>query len=73
MDWTFFLGDLNYRAGAEDDDENDEAKNDEPLTDSFVDFSRDELSIEMASEQIFCGGWVAPIPRFPPTFKASRN
>lgn len=67
MDFTFFLGDLNYRAGAEYDDE-DEA---EPLTDSFVDFSRDELSIEMASEQIFCGGWVAPTPTFPPTFKAS--
>ena len=77
IDYSFFIGDLNYRVGDDLLDDNDDDDDSGPAGDSDDDdigvWERDELSMEMAADRVFCGGWIAPTPTFPPTFKVVRG
>mmetsp|Transcript_5372 Transcript_5372/g.7558 ORF Transcript_5372/g.7558 Transcript_5372/m.7558 type:complete len:391 (+) Transcript_5372:2217-3389(+) len=65
----------------DDDDDDDEADDDDEEANNdyndtalaSIDFLRDELSLEMAENRVFCNGWIAPLPPFPPTFKVVRG
>ena len=75
FDYSFFVGDLNYRAvgGA-----TDRFLSTAPTTEEPSERLRglceasDELAREMAARRVFVG-WAAPVPAFAPTFKVARG
>mmetsp|Transcript_16794 Transcript_16794/g.50936 ORF Transcript_16794/g.50936 Transcript_16794/m.50936 type:complete len:703 (+) Transcript_16794:1005-3113(+) len=92
IDYSFFIGDLNYRVGDDlisygtrDDslcatstgqgfvERSSSSFSQTPHPPCLPDLARDELSVEMANERVFCGAWTAPAPAFPPTFKVHRG